>query len=62
MDNIDFSDYEDIIKTNFYSDDFAHMLNLSEPDANGNTSQYREFSTSDDYFDTPSDLDTGDFF
>lgn len=62
MDNIDFSDFEDIVKDNFYSDDFAYF-NLNGPDANGNVPGYKNIPTSDTFFDNPSELDSEeDFF
>lgn len=62
MDNLDFSDYEEIIKSNFYSDDFAHMLDLDAPDINGNKASYSPMPMSDEYFDSPSEVETDDFF
>lgn len=57
----DFSDYEEIIKSNFYSDDFAHMMDLESPDLNGNTATFRSIA-SDKFFDDPDDLGSDDDF
>lgn len=60
--NIDFNDYESEIKGNFYSDDFAHLLDLDAPDENGNTAGYTKLSTSDIFFDDPDKYSSDDFF
>lgn len=62
MDNFDFNDLEGEIKGNFYSDDFAHLIDLEAPDANGNTAGFTKLNTSDLFFDNPEDYGSDDFF
>lgn len=58
MNDFDFSGYEDIVKNNFYSDDFSYMSD-EYTDANGNSASYRQVE--DNYFDNPSDFEAQDF-
>lgn len=36
MEPTDFSQFDNEIQNNFYSDDFAHLQSLGRPDENGN--------------------------
>jgi hypothetical protein len=62
MDNINFDDFESEIKNNFYSDDFAYLIDLESPDVNGNSAGFTKLSSSDMFFDNPSDFASDDFF
>lgn len=62
MDNIDFNDLENEIKGNFYSDDFAYLIDLTSQDENGNTAGFTQLSSSDLFFDNPEDYGSDDFF
>jgi len=61
---IDFSQFEDDIKNNFYSDDFAHLSDISnfgigKADRNGNYQNL--FANEFDNIDSDSDSETFDF-
>lgn len=61
---IDFSQFADDIKNNFYSDDFAHLSDISnfglgKPDRNGN--YVNIFPNDFDDIDSDSDTETFDF-
>lgn len=60
---IDFSQFDDDIKNNFYSDDFAHLQNfgLGKPDANGNFQNLFPNYTDDVFDNNDSDVETDDF-
>jgi hypothetical protein len=62
MDNFDFNDLEGEIRGNFYSDDFAHLIDIASPDVNGNTAGFTKLSSSDIFFDNPEDYGSDDFF
>ena len=62
MDNINFDDFESEIKNNFYSDDFAYLIDLESPDANGNSAGFTKLASSDMFFDNPSEFTSDDFF
>jgi hypothetical protein len=58
MNDFDFSGYEDIVKNNFYSDDFSYMSD-DYVDGNGNSAGYKQIE--DNFFDNPSDFEAQDF-
>lgn len=57
MEPIDFSQFDNEIQNNFYSDDFAHLQGLGRPDENGN---YLNIFI-DDEFDRSGDEDSENF-
>ena len=64
MDELNFDSYENIVKGNFYADDFAYM-GIEAPDANGNRiTLFPEDFPQNNFFDRESetDTDTLDFF